>query len=137
MGWGSSTRRGGGRKVRALLRKVCLPCVSKRGMWDVPGILPGCPGPLGVFKKLVQKKVRAHFSLPSSGNTVAHRNITYKNLLCKCFILAGSNYNYTTHSRENSFLPVPLRSMVQKRHLQSHKYLLGELFCCQVTVSIT
>ena len=27
--------------------------VSKRGIWDVPGILPGCPGPLGVFKKLV------------------------------------------------------------------------------------
>ena len=24
----------------------------------------GCPGPLGVFKKLVRKKVRAHFSFP-------------------------------------------------------------------------
>ena len=36
--------------------KVCLPCVSKRGIWDVPGILPGCPGPLGVFEKFVQKK---------------------------------------------------------------------------------
>ena len=24
-------------------------------IWDVPGILPGCPGPLGVFKKFVQK----------------------------------------------------------------------------------
>ena len=35
--------------------KVCLPWVSKRGIWDVPGILPGCPGPLGVFKKFVQK----------------------------------------------------------------------------------
>ena len=35
--------------------KVCLPWVSKRGIWDVPGILLGCPGPLGVFKKLVQK----------------------------------------------------------------------------------
>ena len=30
--------------------KVCLPWVSKRGIWDVLGILPGCPGPLGVFK---------------------------------------------------------------------------------------
>ena len=39
--------------------KVCLPWVSKRGIWDVPGILPGCPGPLGVFKKLVQKGSRA------------------------------------------------------------------------------
>ena len=36
--------------------KVCLPWVSKRGIWDVPGILSGCPGPLGVFKKFVQKK---------------------------------------------------------------------------------
>ena len=36
--------------------KVCLPWVSKGGIWDVPGILLGCPGPLGVFKKFVQKK---------------------------------------------------------------------------------
>ena len=35
--------------------KLCLPWVSKRGIRDVPGILPGCPGPLAVFKKLVQK----------------------------------------------------------------------------------
>ena len=35
--------------------KVCLPWVSKRGIWDVPGILPGCPGPLLVLKKFVQK----------------------------------------------------------------------------------
>ena len=27
--------------------KLCLAWVSKRGIWDVPGILPGCPGPLG------------------------------------------------------------------------------------------
>ena len=36
--------------------KVCLPWVSKRGIGDVPGIWPGCPGLLGVFKKFVQKK---------------------------------------------------------------------------------
>ena len=36
--------------------KVCLPWVSKRGISDVPGILPGCPGSLGVFQKFVQKK---------------------------------------------------------------------------------
>ena len=36
--------------------KVCLPWVSKRRIWDVPRILLGCPGPLGVFKKFVQKK---------------------------------------------------------------------------------
>ena len=36
--------------------KVCLPWVSKGGIWDVPGFLSGCPGPLGVFKKFEQKK---------------------------------------------------------------------------------
>ena len=29
----------------------------------MPGVLPGCPGPLGVFQKFVLKKVSAHFSL--------------------------------------------------------------------------
>ena len=48
--------------------KVCLPWVSKRGIWDVPGILPGCPGPLGVFKKFVRKKSScAFFSFPIEG----------------------------------------------------------------------
>ena len=39
--------------------KVCLPWVLKRGVWDVPRILPGCPRPLGVFPKAC-----AHFSFP-------------------------------------------------------------------------
>ena len=47
-GWGS--------KTSCPPSKVCLPWVSGRGIWDVPGILPGYPGPLGVFKKSVQKK---------------------------------------------------------------------------------
>ena len=60
MGWGSSTRRGGGRKLRARPRNFVflgfrIPWVSKRGIRDVPEILPGCPGPLAVFKKFVQK----------------------------------------------------------------------------------
>ena len=63
MGWGSSMRGGGGRKVRAL---PCLAWVSKRGIWDVPGILPGCPTPLALFKSCA-KNVRAHFSFPRSG----------------------------------------------------------------------
>ena len=29
---------------------------EERKIWDVPGILSGCPGPLGVFKKFVQTK---------------------------------------------------------------------------------
>ena len=36
--------------------KVCFPWVSKEVTWDVPGILLGCPGHLGVFKKFVQQK---------------------------------------------------------------------------------
>ena len=36
--------------------KVCLPWVSTREIWDVPGVLPGCPGPLDVSKKLVLQK---------------------------------------------------------------------------------
>ena len=69
MGWGSSTRtsRGGGQKVRARTRKVCLPWVWKRGIWDVPGILLGCPRTLGGVRKVRAKKVRAHFSFPSIG----------------------------------------------------------------------
>ena len=55
MGWGSFTHRGGGRKVRALPRKFVF-LGFRTGIWDVPGILLGCPGPLGVFKKFVQKK---------------------------------------------------------------------------------
>ena len=71
MGRGSSTRRGGGRKVSCPPSKVCLPWVSKRGIWDVPGILPGCPGPLGVFKKFVQQKfVRIFRSLKVAFDTV-------------------------------------------------------------------
>ena len=48
--------------------KLCLPWVSKRGIRDVPGIWPGCPGPLRVFKKFVQKKFVCIFrSLDDSG----------------------------------------------------------------------
>ena len=37
--------------------KVCLnPRVLKGGIWGGPGILPGCSGPLGVFKKFVPKR---------------------------------------------------------------------------------
>ena len=33
----------------------------EEGSWDVPGIWPGCPGPVGVFKKFVQKKFMCIF----------------------------------------------------------------------------
>ena len=49
---------GGGRKVRGLPSKVCLPWVRKRGIWDVPGIVLGCPRPLqhGGVQKVCAKK---------------------------------------------------------------------------------
>ena len=55
MGWGSSTRRGGGRKFVPSLESLSSLGFEERNLGR-PGILPGCPGPLGVFKKFVQKK---------------------------------------------------------------------------------
>ena len=43
---GCTKRRDGGRKVRSLLVKLCPQ--------DVPGTLPVCPGPMGMFKIFVQ-----------------------------------------------------------------------------------
>ena len=40
--------------------------VGKGGTWDVPGILAGCPGPLCVFKKFVQKKFVHIFFVPDN-----------------------------------------------------------------------
>ena len=48
--------------------KVCFPWVSREGTWDVPGILPGCPGPRGCSKSLC-KRVCAHFSASKVGLT--------------------------------------------------------------------
>ena len=61
MGWGSSTRRGGGRKVRALPRKSVF---LGFGM-EEPGMsqeFAGTSRTLGAFKKLVQKKVHVYVS---------------------------------------------------------------------------
>ena len=72
MGWGSSTRRGGGRKLRALTRKFnSLPWVSKGGILDGLEVLPGCPGPLGVFKSLCKIKfVRIFRALKAQTQTL-------------------------------------------------------------------
>ena len=65
MGWGSSTRRGGGRKVRARPRKFVF---LGRGIWDVPENFAGMSRtPGGIFKNFVSKKVvRIFRSLKSS-----------------------------------------------------------------------
>ena len=68
MGCGSSTRRGGGRKLRARPRNFVFLGFRREESGDVPGILPGCPGPLAVFKKFGQKNfVRIFRSLLGSG----------------------------------------------------------------------
>ena len=52
-----------------------LPWVSKKGIRDVPGILPGCPGPLAVFKKFVQKNfVRIFHSLMGENTCFKNRH---------------------------------------------------------------
>ena len=56
-GVGSSTRKG----WSCPPSKVCLPWVSKGGIWDVPGILPGCPGPLKGVQKVCAKKLVLNF----------------------------------------------------------------------------
>ena len=56
-GWdGVFHAKGWGSKSSFPHSEVCFPWVSREGTRDVPGILPGCPGPLGVFKKFVQQK---------------------------------------------------------------------------------
>ena len=44
--------------------KSLFSLVSRDGIWDVPGILPGCPGPLWLFKKFVQKMFVRIFRSP-------------------------------------------------------------------------
>ena len=67
--------------------KLCFPWVSKRGIRDVPGILPGCPGPLAVFKKFVQKNFvrifRSLFVVEEKG--CLSRNSSQKSLVALWF----------------------------------------------------
>ena len=82
MGWGSSTRRGGGQKLRAPPRSLSS-LVSKRGIWDVLAILPGSPGPLGVFKKFVLKKFVRIFrslTLEELSGSLVHTNFAGKGM---------------------------------------------------------
>ena len=65
MGWGSSTRRGGGRKVRALPRKFVFLGFRREESgtsWNFAG-MSRTPG--GV-QEVCAKEVRAHFSFPIS-----------------------------------------------------------------------
>ena len=62
--------------------KLRLPWVSKRGIWDVPEILPGCPGKIGGVQKVCAKKVRAHFSFPIWGAAALPKGAGFANSRC-------------------------------------------------------
>ena len=70
MGWGSSTRRGGGRKVRALPRKFVF-LGFRREESGVSREFAGMSRISGGVQKVCAKKVRADFSFPSTGEKVA------------------------------------------------------------------
>ena len=56
MGWGSSTRRGGGRKVRALPRKFVLLGFRREESGMSRTLLPGYPGPCRCSESLCPNK---------------------------------------------------------------------------------
>ena len=62
MGWGSSTRRGGGRKLRARPRNFVFLGFRREGC---PGNFAGMSRTPGSVQKVCAKKLRAHFSFPS------------------------------------------------------------------------
>ena len=49
---------GGGLPRKGVVAEKFVPSLESLSSlgWDVPGILPGCPGPLGAFKKFMQRK---------------------------------------------------------------------------------
>ena len=61
MGWGSSTRRGGGQKVRALPRKFVFLGCRREGCTGNFAVMSWTPG--GV-QKVCAKQVCAHFPFP-------------------------------------------------------------------------
>ena len=52
--------------------KVCLPWVLKRGIWDVPGILPGISRTLGGCSKSLCKRNSCAFFVPYSDGFLTH-----------------------------------------------------------------
>ena len=77
MGWGSSTRRGGGRKVRARPRKFVF-LGFRREESGCPGIFAGMSRTPGGGQKVCAKKVRAHFLFPIDG-----ASSTWRSFICQ------------------------------------------------------
>ena len=64
MGWGSSTRRGGGRKLRARPRNFVFLGFRREESGMSRELCRDVPTPGGV-QKVCAKKLRAHFSFPN------------------------------------------------------------------------
>ena len=89
VGWGSSTRRGGGRKVRALPWKFVFLGFRREESGMSREFCRDVPDPWGCSKSLC-KKVRAHFSLPTAiglldwglGSLVSHYSAIGDTISC-------------------------------------------------------
>ena len=67
---------------------------KERENWDVPGILPGCPGPLGRFKKFVQRRFTLRHSTKAQNKGIrempSSASLTPP-LLSKSFVTGEAN----------------------------------------------
>ena len=91
MGWGSSARRGGGRKVRALPRKFVFFGFRRDESGMSKEICRDVPDPWGCSKSLCKKKVRAHFFVPygSHANVLTHGSLRPPSKYPICSICSG------------------------------------------------
>ena len=72
MGWESSTRRGGGRKVRARPRKFVF--LGFR-LVESGGNFAGMSRTPEIVQEVCAEKVRAHFSLPTRGGGLMFKTL--------------------------------------------------------------
>ena len=98
MGWGSSTRRGGGRKLRALPRNLSSLGFEERNLGYV-GIFAGMSRTPGGVRKVRAKKARAHLSFPKSGTWVDNFHMNTSMLKSQGSFLQRSSGN-TQRSQE-------------------------------------
>ena len=98
--------------------KVCLPWVWKRGTWDVPGILLGCPGCLGVFKKFVQRKFVCIFR-SLNGTLVASYCAIPRDYLSDTPLLRATGFLVSQHGQLGAIPPPPFLCVSPLESMQS------------------
>ena len=97
VGWGSSTRRGGGRKLRARPRNFVFLGFRREESGMSREFCRDVPGPLAVFKKFVQKNfVRIFRSLDLAASTRKSLAITIVRFWCTRFCLSGVEESWIT-----------------------------------------